>query len=78
MFDFGDIGFTIIRGTFPCKWCDKAEDLLKEKGHSVEVQKLSMATLIERQAEQKHPTVPMIYHGVHFIGGFSELEGYLN
>lgn len=72
-----DIGFTIIRGTFSCKFCDKAIALLEERGVSFSVQKLKMSDLIARQAAHNHPTVPIILHGARLIGGFSQLEAYL-
>lgn len=76
--EHADIGFTVIRGTFPCRFCDKAIALLEEKGLKFRVQKFGMTELIERQAEHKHPTVPLIFHGVKKIGGFKELEAYLS
>ncbi|QJA43148.1 hypothetical protein [Phaeobacter phage MD18] len=73
-----NVSFTIIRGTFECKFCDKAASLLEQKGVPFETIKLGMADLVMKQAELKHPTVPMIMHGARFIGGSTELEAYLN
>ncbi|AMO44122.1 putative glutaredoxin protein [Ruegeria phage vB_RpoS-V10] len=73
-----NVGFTIVRGTFACGWCDKAAALLTERGVAFTVQKLGMADLILKQADIGHPTVPMIFHGVKFIGGFDSLEVYLD
>ena len=75
--DHENVGFTVIRGTFNCPHCDKAIEMLEEKGLTFEVRKLGMADLVLKQAELKHPTVPMILHGARFIGGASELEAYL-
>ena len=75
--DHKDVGFTIYRGAFSCSWCDKAKDLLEDSGHEYTVEKLGMSDLIIRQAKEKHHTVPLIYHGVVFIGGFSDLQTYI-
>lgn len=68
--------YTIIRGEFPCKWCDAAIEFVSDRGYEFTVMKLPMGDLILKQAEVGHQTVPMVFHGDRFIGGFSELEAY--
>ena len=69
--------FTVTRGTFPCSWCDKAIQRLTDAGIPFVVRKLSRADLKELGDKIGQNTVPMIYHGTTFIGGFTELETYL-
>lgn len=70
--------YKIIRGEFPCTFCDKAEDLLTQKGVKFEVCKLDMADLIMAQAKYSHHTVPLILVDGMILGGFSALEIYFN
>ena len=73
-----DVAFTVIRGTFDCPHCDKAIELLTTAGMTFSVRKLGMADLVLKQAELSHPTVPLIQHGAHFVGGAKQLEEYLS
>lgn len=73
-----DIAFTVTRGAFHCPWCDRAIQLLTDTGHKFSVRKLSRADLKELGKRNNHTTVPMIFHGVKFIGGFDSLEVYLD
>jgi glutaredoxin len=70
--------YTVIRGHFPCTFCDKAVAMLEEHSHPYVVQKLEMSDLIMKQAGYRHPTVPIILQGDQFIGGTSDLETHLN
>jgi glutaredoxin len=69
--------FVVLRGEFPCKWCDAAANLLVERGLPHTIMKLPMGELILKQASVGHQTVPMIYVDNTFLGGFTELEAYL-
>lgn len=71
-----EIQFHIVRGNFDCQWCDKAKALLDAKGASVNVHVLQPGDLILRQSELGHHTVPMVFHGHEFIGGYNALVEY--
>lgn len=60
-----------------CPWCDKAAALLDEKGLDYHRFPLVRDPLLALAAQHKHDTVPMIFHGETFIGGYSELVDYL-
>jgi len=75
--DHKHVGFTIIRGTFPCEWCDKAIDHIDKMGHAYSIRKMSRSDLRNKGEEIGQTSVPMIYHGVRFIGGYTELTKYL-
>jgi len=66
--------YTVIRGQFDCPWCDKAVALLQERQLPHTVIKLTMGDLILKQAEVGHTTVPMVFHGDTFIGGYDSLS----
>ena len=74
-------GFVVY--TIPnCQWCDKAKRLLADSGHSyVEVDASGKED--RRRLRERLPfpveklTVPQIWHGDKYIGGFTALEAYL-
>lgn len=70
--------FAIIRGEFPCTYCDKAIALLTERGLAHTVTKLPFGELILRQAELNHHTVPIVYVDGAFIGGCDALSDFLS
>lgn len=62
-----------------CGYCTAAAHLLSQKGLALEVFDLTgndqaRAALIARTGMR---TVPQIWHGSHFVGGYSELVAYL-
>ena len=71
-----------IYGTPTCAWCDKAEDLLESKGYE--------ANKIDITSSRKHyddmqkvvgnnvRTVPQIILNDKYVGGYGEVEQYLN
>lgn len=65
------------RSGFTCKWCDKAAELLDAKGMSYNLRPLSRPELLAKAAESHMSSIPIIYHGVSLVGGFSELKLYL-
>lgn len=69
--------YTVIRGQFECPWCDKAIALLQERGLPHTVVKLPMGDLVLKQAEVGHTTVPMVFAGEVFIGGYDSLSARL-
>lgn len=70
------IQFHIVRGNFPCQWCDKAKAFLEQQGAAVNVHVMAPGDLILKQAEVGHPTVPMVFHGHEFVGGHDALLAY--
>ena len=62
-----------------CPYCDKAKELLRNTDYSVHDiavdLKPSFAQLVVLKTGQK--TWPQIFHGEHFIGGYTELKQYL-
>ncbi len=71
------IGFTIIKGANPCVWCDKAVALLESHSLKFKVDVFSIGKLQGVSADLGVKSVPIIYHGVRFIGGYEELRTYL-
>jgi len=65
------------RSGFACKWCDKAAELLDSNGLSYNLRPLGRAELLAKAAESDMASIPIIYHGVSLVGGFSELKLYL-
>ncbi len=60
-----------------CPYCDSAKKLLKSKGLSFEEIKLAEdddQAWIDLEKRTKFKTVPQIFIGDAFIGGFSELS----
>jgi len=71
--------YTVItRAGFPCPWCDKAAELLDEKGLRYNLRPLKKSDLREAADHAEMSTVPIIYHGVRLVGGYAELKEYLN
>ena len=62
-----------------CPYCDKAKELLRTTDYSVHDiavdLKPSLGKLVVMKTQQK--TWPQIFHGEHFIGGYTELKHYL-
>lgn len=68
-----------ILGKLSCKWCDKAEDLLRENGEEY-IKTLyetspTFFRLLMNKAELT--TVPQIWYGDEYVGGFVDLEKWL-
>ena len=61
-----------------CKWCDKAIDLLKEKGKPVQVVDFKEnPIIIKLMITSGFKTVPQIWVENTHIGGFSHLSQHL-
>lgn len=60
-----------------CPWCEKAAALLEEKGIAFHMRPLAKTELMEHAERAKMNTVPIIYHGVHLVGGYDDLVEYL-
>lgn len=72
-----NVGYTVIKGANPCEWCDKAIALLKSMNLSCSVDVFTIGKLQDISADLNVKSVPIIYHGVRFIGGYKELRTYL-
>lgn len=70
-----------IYGKDNCVWCDAAINLLNRKGIPFEYFKLFELPLNERQdvvAYSGMKTVPIVKVGDVYIGGYDQLEAYIN
>ena len=65
-----------VYSTSYCPYCIKAKQLLKSKG--IPFQEIDLTNNAELRdqvsSETGHQTVPMIFIGDHFIGGFDSLN----
>ena len=59
-----------------CPYCDRAKHLLKSKGYSFEeIDVEHDEGLYEKLKTQTgHRTVPQIFIGDHFVGGFTDMK----
>lgn len=73
----------VIAGNDNCSFCKKAEELCREKGAVVRVydvdkpQGITGNTLAHIFRYAGFTTVPIIFHAGQLIGGYKELEIYL-
>ncbi|MBY0451834.1 MAG: glutathione S-transferase N-terminal domain-containing protein [Bdellovibrionaceae bacterium] len=60
----------------PCPYCDRALTFFKNKGVEVEVTDLTndIDKLMEYRNQTGHQTVPMIFIGEKFVGGYDDLK----
>ncbi len=60
----------------PCPYCDRALNFFKNKGAEVEVVDLTndIDKLMEWRNKTGHQTVPMIFIGEKFVGGYDDLK----
>lgn len=62
-----------------CVWCDKAKELLKEKGEAFSASFIVDHPLLVRlMLKANLKTVPQIWQGAEHIGGYTELVEHLN
>ncbi len=66
------------QGGRKCPFCDKAIELLKAKGYKAIHNSHSLSDIKAIAERANMTTVPIIYHGVKLIGGYTELEQYLS
>ncbi len=71
------VGFTVIKGANPCVWCDEAVALLDSLNLKCKVDVFTIGKLQSVAEDLNMKSVPIIYHGVRFIGGYKELRTYL-
>lgn len=67
--------YTII-GREDCFWCNAAIELLDEPYVYYDYTSLPVLRLLMKKCEMK--TVPQIWENAVYIGGYVELEAYLN
>lgn len=69
-----------VYGRVSCSWCQRAKDLLKEKGLAFEYIGLDDPATLMSFFEQ-HPTVPrtvpQIFKDEDYIGGYNDLRASL-
>ncbi len=73
-----EVGFVIIKGHYYCSWCEAAADFIEERGFTHVTRVVGRDKLMEEGSRARMCTVPIIYHGVHLVGGHKELIAYLN
>jgi glutaredoxin len=62
-----------------CIWCDKAKQLLEEKGEAYTASFLNDHPLLLKLMKKANlKTVPQIWDGAEYVGGYTELERKLN
>jgi len=63
-----------------CPYCERAKILLKQKGIEIEERKIGAGWTKEQLIESipNARTVPQIYLGEEYIGGFTELKAYFD
>ena len=61
-----------------CPFCEKAIDLLDETGQAYKIRSLGIEALRAEAQKANMDTVPIVYHGVRLIGGYTELAAYLS
>lgn len=69
--------YTII-GRKDCTWCEKAIEVIEEKGQFASYHSYfdhPLLRLVMKAAGMK--TLPQIWYEGHYIGGYMELEAYI-
>ncbi len=69
-----------IYTTASCPYCTMAKNLLKDRGYNFEEITLEFGSseLMELVKKTKQRTVPQIFFGEEFIGGYDNLVEYFN
>lgn len=68
-----------ILGSEKCSWCDKAKNLLTDKGIEFEWFNINRdLTLYSFLTHSGFTTVPQVFHNGRHIGGFEATQDYLN
>ena len=71
-----------IYGTSKCGWCDRVAKMLEDIGTTVEKIDVSgskdLLKEMQKAAGEKVTTVPQVIIDGKYIGGFTEVERYLN
>lgn len=66
----------IIWSRYHCPYCDQAKQLLEQKGYEIEERKIGDGFTKEEllEAVPTARTVPQIFLGEEYVGGFTELK----
>ena len=66
----------IIWSKYHCPYCDQAKALLTQKGYEIEERKIGDGYTKEEllEAVPTARTVPQIFLGEEYVGGFTELK----
>ena len=67
-------GYKIVVSLHPCKWCDLAKELLKEKGFEFEEEVLATRPQLMAFQMAGYKTVPQVFLNDVLIGGYAELH----
>ncbi len=70
----------IVWSKTPCPYCDQAKALLKQRGYEIEERNISQGSWTKEQLLESVPTartVPQIFINSNLIGGFTDLQKYL-
>lgn len=73
--------FTVYVGVSVCPFCDKAKELLNEQEMNMEVipvEDMDMLEEIREKAGKDVTTIPQIFHGEKYVGGYEDLVKYMN
>lgn len=66
----------IVWSKYHCPYCDQAKALLQQKGYQIEERKIGDGYTKEEllEAVPTARTVPQIFLGEEYVGGFTELK----
>ena len=71
-----------VYGTSRCSWCDRVAKILEEKEVTVEKIDISGSKELFKEMQeavgQKVSTVPQVIIDNEYVGGFTEVERFLN
>ena len=73
------MGGVLIYTTKTCPYCQMAKELLKQRGieYTEKIIEFCSEELMELVQKTKQRTVPQIFFGEEFIGGYDDLQQYL-
>ena len=61
-----------------CAWCTKAKKLLEEKGLAYVCESTKNPETMRIIRQMGYTTIPQIWDGSNYVGGFTELKDYLD
>lgn len=71
--------FVVVGYSSGCAWCDKAKQLLTQRGKSFTYLEVDneggLRNFLKALGKR---TVPQIFDGTQYVGGFNELKEYLD
>jgi glutaredoxin len=71
-----DVTFIIVGRTLGCKWCCMARALLAEHSLAYDFFE-AKGTIARLMQSMRFSTVPRIWHGPTYVGGYDDLVVYL-